>query len=77
MMPHFQISFEFLRWFNWKMHIFKSQVGVCRKAQKISFVAIDRVREVIKSQPSRGPTLQGRISSYPTFELVCREGLSS
>ena len=56
--PHFQIIFKFLRywelWFNWNMQnafTFDSHFGVriyC-KVKRNSFVAIDSLREVMKS----------------------------
>ena len=86
LMLHFQIIFEFLRywglWFNWNMRnafVFYSQVGVkkiCSTVKRTSFVAIDSAREVTKSKPRRERTLQGHISSYSPFELVCRVTLS-
>ena len=45
---------------------------ICCKVKRTSFVAIDSAREVTKSQPWRGRTLQGHISSYSTFDHPLR-----
>ena len=49
---------------------------ICSQVKRTSFVAIDSAREVTKSKPWRERTLQGHISSYSPFELVCRVALS-
>ena len=76
-MPHFQIIFEFLRywglWFNRNMeNAFTFQSWgekICCKV-KIAFIAIDNLNHEER-------TLQGHISSHSQFELVCRVALSS
>ena len=49
---------------------------ICSKVKRTSFVATDSAREVTKSHPRRERTLQGHISSYSPFELVCMVALS-